>query len=511
MKIGDLLIYIRRFAPRVVSLGNQGEMPVALERITPDTDYDGQKLLIGNLSQLTYTMRFISNSTLLLVEDIRDTFLQKNQGNTIILVPEGTDLDVLYAQCSKCIREQSELYHHVYDLMEAVLARKSLQEITEILAEQLDNPVMILDNNYQVLSTSKKISSEDRQWQEVVSKGYCTYEYVSRYFQTQTQVLGNTPILTGCFSSPIRRCFGRLMDGSMQSGYILSIEAQSPFDEKGIQYIKMAGKILAAFLERVAKSVNDKNSWRNILIQILEERITDQEMLLDSLQYSDICSGSRYYILIFNMKTYHIDNTEEENIWKYIKHLNHHSISAWYQEDVVVLLENEASLEAFSLQMQDTAAELQKWNVFCTISDWFTDLSRIGFFYRQAKETERLAESLPEREYITFYDDVRRMDILKSHPNHENVADLVGPEYMDIDTYDTRHNTNYFETIYQYIVSGRSHGRTAAKMFVHKNTVSYRINKAKDLFGLNLDNEKKCMALTEAYLLLQMKKKGILE
>lgn len=510
MKIGDLLIYIRRFSPRVVSVANQGEMPVALERITPDTDYDTQKLLIGNLSQLTYTMRLISSSTLLLVEDVKDTVQTKNNENTIILVPEGTDLEALYAQCRKCIQEQSELYHYVYDLMEAILARKSLQEVTEILAEQLDNPVMLLDNNYKVLSTSAKITSEDPQWQEVVGKGYCTYEYVSRYFQTQTQVLGNMPILTGCFSSPIRRCFGRLMDGSLQSGYILSIESQSPFDEKGVQYIKTAGKMLAAFLERVAKSVNEKNNWRNVLIQILEGHITEQGMLLDSLQYFDICSGSRYYIMVFNMKTYRIDDTKEENIWKYIKGLNHHSISAWYQEDLVVLIENEASVDLFCSQLQDKAAKLQEWNVFCTVSDWFTDLGRIQFFYQQAKETERLAASLPEREYITFYDDVRRMDILKSHPNQENVADLVGPEYMAIDTYDIQHNTNYLETVYQYIVSGRSHGRTAAKMFVHKNTVSYRINKAKELFGLNLDNEKKCMALTEAYLLLQMKKKGIL-
>lgn len=62
-------------------------------------------------------------------------------------------------------------------------------------------------------------------------------------------------------------------------------------------------------------------------------------------------------------------------------------------------------------------------------------------------------------------------------------------EYLsEISNYDVLHQTNYLETLHQYLLHNGSIQLIASNMFCHRNTVSYRINVIKDLWKLDLEN-----------------------
>jgi len=54
--------------------------------------------------------------------------------------------------------------------------------------------------------------------------------------------------------------------------------------------------------------------------------------------------------------------------------------------------------------------------------------------------------------------------------------------------YDALHNSNLEETLYTFIDCNLSYVNAAEKMFVHKNTLRYRIEKIEELLNLKLDN-----------------------
>ena len=54
--------------------------------------------------------------------------------------------------------------------------------------------------------------------------------------------------------------------------------------------------------------------------------------------------------------------------------------------------------------------------------------------------------------------------------------------------YDTLHNTNFLETLKLYLIHIDNPGAIAEQLFIHKNTVFYRISKIKEQFHLNLDD-----------------------
>ena len=58
-----------------------------------------------------------------------------------------------------------------------------------------------------------------------------------------------------------------------------------------------------------------------------------------------------------------------------------------------------------------------------------------------------------------------------------------------ISEYDQKNQTEYLNTIRTYFNQNYSINNTAKKLFVHYNTILYRLNKIKALFGIDLNNE----------------------
>lgn len=55
--------------------------------------------------------------------------------------------------------------------------------------------------------------------------------------------------------------------------------------------------------------------------------------------------------------------------------------------------------------------------------------------------------------------------------------------------YDSEHKSDFTETLYLYLKSNGSIGSVSKEMFVHKNTIVYRIGKIKELLGCDLEDD----------------------
>ena len=55
-------------------------------------------------------------------------------------------------------------------------------------------------------------------------------------------------------------------------------------------------------------------------------------------------------------------------------------------------------------------------------------------------------------------------------------------------SYDIQNNSSYIDTLYQYYIHNKNLAKSAQSLFIHKNTVSYRINKVREIFSFNIEN-----------------------
>ena len=56
-----------------------------------------------------------------------------------------------------------------------------------------------------------------------------------------------------------------------------------------------------------------------------------------------------------------------------------------------------------------------------------------------------------------------------------------------MERYDRENGTAYLQTLNAYLEQGANQRRTAEALFVHINTVAYRLQRMRELFGLALD------------------------
>ena len=64
----------------------------------------------------------------------------------------------------------------------------------------------------------------------------------------------------------------------------------------------------------------------------------------------------------------------------------------------------------------------------------------------------------------------------------------IHPALDRIREYDSRKSTDFYHILEVYLQCERDRVLTAKRLFVHKNTLVYRLKKIEDLFCLNLDD-----------------------
>lgn len=67
-------------------------------------------------------------------------------------------------------------------------------------------------------------------------------------------------------------------------------------------------------------------------------------------------------------------------------------------------------------------------------------------------------------------------------------VDFYHPAIEQLEVYDSENSTELVETLYCFLRMERNYGHTAKKMFVHRNTIQYRIEKIKELTELDLED-----------------------
>ncbi len=73
--------------------------------------------------------------------------------------------------------------------------------------------------------------------------------------------------------------------------------------------------------------------------------------------------------------------------------------------------------------------------------------------------------------------------------NDKNLLMAYHDEYLkNIEEYDEIHDTNYLETLHQYLLCNGSIQHVASNMFCHRNTITYRMRVIEDHWDLKLDD-----------------------
>ncbi|MDY0395496.1 helix-turn-helix domain-containing protein [Virgibacillus halophilus] len=114
--------------------------------------------------------------------------------------------------------------------------------------------------------------------------------------------------------------------------------------------------------------------------------------------------------------------------------------------------------------------------------------------FTQAEHAFKLGKEMTNSYAITFYEDLGVYRLLGELIGNEGLLDFFHDTVGKLIKYDESHNLKLVETLMAYFKHNENLKETSGSLFIHVNTLKYRIQKIASLTGYSLnDTEGKMM------------------
>ena len=93
-------------------------------------------------------------------------------------------------------------------------------------------------------------------------------------------------------------------------------------------------------------------------------------------------------------------------------------------------------------------------------------------------------------QHYGIFRDFMPMPMLAAVLATETAETFIDPLLYEIKDYDEKNQTEYFQTLFRYAVELYDKDAAAAALSIHKNTLSYRLNRIAELFHVDFSDRR---------------------
>ncbi len=214
-------------------------------------------------------------------------------------------------------------------------------------------------------------------------------------------------------------------------------------------------------------------------------------IFLERAGENDIARTGNYHVFCIPVRKEGRDVSGNRGFHSLIGHCLPLSWQVQFQDDIVVLADfgsrqygRPDSLEAFR-------AFLVQHGLRAGFSDVFSDPYELKRYYVQAHDAVYLGLAFEDERSLIPYEDYKIYSMFQSVPDKDPFDQYSTEVVRRIHEYDLKNATDYLETLRHYLGNQCSVQKAADKLYVHRNTVAYRVGKIKELFGLSFEDDQK--------------------
>lgn len=204
--------------------------------------------------------------------------------------------------------------------------------------------------------------------------------------------------------------------------------------------------------------------------------------------------GSFQTLIVYSDKLDSMDTVERKRIGYrlqlYCTNLTHNGHFFYYDSSFVVILNDvgnsdaEMIIETFAKNIRRKMPEV---TFSIGVGSKVQDISNLYLSYRRAKEAARMCCDFGR--FMIYFDDMGIYKLLYSIDDRALVKEITDDLLKPVTDYDKEHNSDYTDTLENYLRYDCSIQKVSDKMFIHRNTIAYRMNTIRKLLDCSLKTE----------------------
>lgn len=401
--------------------------------------------------------------------------------------------------------EGVELVQSIFDAMfdwhsqitEAV-ARRDFQKLVDSCHMVFRSPVVLQDAGQRCLAASSRYgpADVDQEWFHLKTYGYSSYNAARQLSRLLSRHMDRNRLLRypsspennlcGCVTAPI-------LNNGLPSGSLTVIEKDRSFNPGHLQLLALLAELLVPVMNgEIASADNDSP----FLQSLLEGKSVSAQNARQIYAHKHWETDHVYRVLICSFP-----HTAEEE-WLRRNHFLSAALSAAFPEDLcgiydnhLVILANETLLSGAQRQ-ERLERYTREGDMRIAHSLSVPQIRHVPQLLQQARFALEFGQGqTPDRLILDFYD--YAVDyLIRSSYSPERCLAACHPDVHAL----YRQDPVLWETLGVYLAQDRSVTRTIEKLFIHKNTLLYRLRRIEEIMTFSLGD-----AYTREYMRLSFR------
>lgn len=407
---------------------------------------------------------------------------------------------------------QTELrYRQSNRLLRLLLDNHTVEEVVETISYLAEKPVIFIDINFSIRGMSRTSEITDRSWQFAISKGFCSHEFIFELVnieEVKRFPKERTPYVVG-LESETKALVSPVIIRGKYAGAMVMFFKKTEVTNGYLELLLLANEVLTEIIIKIPmyKYIRG-NMNEGILKDLIEGRDKENEDFKAWVLESELNTSNNLCVLVSEQDDANLNQEViKDSLRDDLYHVVPKSYAIFYGNQMVIL--------CMDLETEKTDKGISRLKIFMEkhglrigISEFFQGIENFQCHYFHAKAAIRIGLMIHEKERLFNYDDYKFFHLLEKVTGEagNNLRDFVQTGLLKLEKYDRRHQSELFYTLNTLIDYGCNYKETCEALHIHRNTLSYRIDRIKSLTQLELTAPKVQFDLAYSFRILEFLK-----
>ena len=378
-----------------------------------------------------------------------------------------------------------------------------LQRACDLMSEIFDAPTYFVDDGFKVLAIkgSRDAYESGYVWKHLVDDGYIPWNVVEELVsKKEISVMEAESIATlvdvSSFNTPFInlpiRNRGKLL------GFFFVVGLSRRLDQRDVELLNALAPMLTnVFINNANIALLRGERHEGFVRDGALGKVHDRDEIKNRARLLSIDAEGTFAACLFDIEGKH--DLMRTEIFNYLEGDSTYLVVS-LQEAVLVLttLSKRKSFQSASKRLEQLAHRV---GCRAAISDVFTGLYDLPTYYQQAKLALPLANEAHATQFRDLYFPALTAAI-DSLPGGSSV--FVNRDALAIAQYDRQYGTDYAGTLLHYVLNDCNSVRAAEALHIHRSTLTYRLERIKEICSFDFSDRDKLFATTLSIYLLDI-------
>ena len=372
--------------------------------------------------------------------------------------------------------EQMNSFENYFNI---VINSKDLKDITQGYYYLTNNPIAIINSEYQLISFYSPFLVKDETWNQTITDGYV---HINTYKKIENSLKNKDRMIITNLSSK-RRLAIAIKEEDKTLAIIMILEDETKLEDIPNDYIYTFSELIKKIIKKNKFYLTNetKDSFFNSLINGF---FKEKSLFLYRLNELKIADNKHKIMLIIDFSSNYNDNIIQSIVNFLKSYFNERLIAKTYIDKYFIALLN---IDYKDIDTSKINSFFFSNRLYGILSANIDDLFAIPSIYLNTLKILKLLKKTLDHYELFEANKYFAIFPLLSLSNSELLY-FIDQKILKIFHYDNKFNTSYIDTIYIYLMTNRSLIDTSKKLYVHKNTITYRLDKIKNQFSIDFDD-----------------------